>query len=283
MWGQTSALGRRIPFGDGLMKIALVLGFVVVLVATSFACGGDDTLRFFLSKSDLVVFGEITSEPAQASEEVGVVYYFCDFTITEVLKSNQPIGIADPIHVNIVRLEREQGDRAPELKKGCVAILFLKTVGDDKNPRWETSDVWFGFQRATPGMRDALRRVVKDEDAAFKSVEKTKAWMGVLDDKKLTELAPAKGYVTSQEKWKVLWESWRPGRALPKVNFEKQLVLVSAVGPYPVEYDLRLSQEGDLRIVISPRHPGKRGYGYGIVLIERSDVKTIDGKAIELD
>ena len=164
------------------MRLAMVLGQVVVLVATSFAYGGDDTLKFFLSKSDLVVFGEITSETAPVSEEVGAVYYFCDFTITEVLKSNRSIGIADPIRVNIVRREREQGDRAPELKKGCVSILFLKNVGDDKKPRWETSDVWFGFQRATPGMRDALRRVVEDENAAFKRAfyGDTHIWQGYL-------------------------------------------------------------------------------------------------------
>jgi hypothetical protein len=50
---------------------------------------------------------------------------------------------------------------------------------------------------------------------------------------------------------------------------------------YPVGHDLRLTDQGDLRIWISPRFPNKPGYGYGITLIERADIKRISGKAIK--
>ena len=263
------------------MKIAMVLIQAYVLAAASIASADDDTLRFYLSKSDLVVFGEIASDPTRVSEEVGAVYYFCDFTISEVLKSNQPLAIADPIHVNIIRFERAAGERDPELKKGGVCVLFLKNLGSGEQPRWETADVWFGFQRATLSLVDSLRRVVEDENAAFKRVEKIKAWIGHLDDKQLTELVPADGFLTSQDEWKTLWEKWRPGKRLPDVDFKQQVVLVSLGGPYPVELEPRLNDQGELKVASSPRHAPKRGYGYGIAVVQRTGVKTINGKAIE--
>lgn len=119
--------------------------------------------------------------------------------------------------------------------------------------------------------------------AADKKIEPIRSWTGLLDDKKLTEVAPAKGYVTSQAQWKKVWETWRPKEKLPAVDFKKQLVLVNLSGMYPVDYELKLTDEGDLKIWLSPRVPPKKGYGYGIAVIERKGIKSIKGKPIEPD
>jgi hypothetical protein len=60
-------------------------------------------------------------------------------------------------------------------------------------------------------------------------------------------------------------------------------VLVNLGGLYPVGYELTLTDQGDLKVRLSPRVPGKPGYGYGIAVIGRSGVKSITGKAIEPD
>jgi hypothetical protein len=119
--------------------------------------------------------------------------------------------------------------------------------------------------------------------AEDKKLEPVKSWSGLLDEKKLTEAAPAKGYVTSQAAWKKLWESWRPGEKLPEVDFTKHLVLVDLGGMYPVVHEVRATDQGDLKVQLSPLVPAKPGYGYGIAVIERSAVKTIRGKVIEAD
>jgi len=119
--------------------------------------------------------------------------------------------------------------------------------------------------------------------AEEKKLEPVKSWVGILEDKRLTELAPAKGYVTSEAVLKKLWEAWRPDEKLPKVDFTKQIVLVNLGGMYPVDHELHLTDQGDLKVQLSARVPGKRGYGYGIAVIERTGVKTIKGKAIEPD
>lgn len=144
------------------MRMAIVPGLVLFLTASVFAYGSEGTLRYFLSKSDLVILGEITSEPTRTSEEVGVVYYYCDFQIADVLSAWKPTE--ESIHVNIIRFELDESDRIPDLTIGCKCILFLKNVGGIEKPEWETSDVWFGFQRPSPSMAETLKRLASDEN-----------------------------------------------------------------------------------------------------------------------
>lgn len=265
------------------MRNAFAIGLTLLLAAPGLVCGNDETLRFYLSKSDLVVVGEIASDPTRASEEVGVVIYTCDFRITATVSGRKPIE--DSIAINIIRLERDDADRVGELKKGFQCILFLKNVGSDKTPRWETADVWFGLQRATPTLERSLQRIVSENWAQGQKFEATHSWSGLLREKTRAELAPRKGYLTSSADWKKLWETWRPDEKLPEVDFTTHLVLVDLCGMYPAWHELRVTDQGDLRIRLNPRVPPWLGYGYAISVIERGAVKTIQGKAInpELD
>lgn len=108
-------------------------------------------------------------------------------------------------------------------------------------------------------------------------------WMGQLDDKKLAELAPAKGYITNEAEWKKLWKAWRPTEEAPAVDFTKHLVLVGTGGSYPLAHDVRVADQGELMIRLSPRVPPKLAPGYGIAVIERGPVKSIRGKAVVPD
>jgi hypothetical protein len=119
--------------------------------------------------------------------------------------------------------------------------------------------------------------------AEDRKLEPVRTWAGLLGEKKLTEMAPAKGYLTSEAAWKELWEAWRPGEKLPEVDFTKRLVLVHLGGIYPVVHEVRVTDQGDLKVRLSFRVPPRPGYGYGIAVIERGGVKTINGKAIEPD
>jgi hypothetical protein len=143
------------------MRTAIGFGLVLVLAAPNFVSSSDDTLRFYLAKSDLVVLGEIRSEVTRSSEEVGAVYYACEFRIADVLKGRKQAD--ESIHIIVTRFELDEGDRLPELKKGCKCILFLKNTGSGEKPRLETSDVWFGFQRPSPSMARLLKKLAAEE------------------------------------------------------------------------------------------------------------------------
>ena len=65
--------------------------------------------------------------------------------------------------MNIIRFELEDGDHLPELKKGGKLILFLRRADAGATPVWQTADVWFGAQRASPWMARSLKGLADEE------------------------------------------------------------------------------------------------------------------------
>jgi hypothetical protein len=126
------------------------------------ACGvhaddGDETLRGWLAKAELVVAGQIVSEPIGITHETGVPNYICDFKIAEVLKGDAALA-GTTTAVNIVRFELAEKDKSPLVKKDAECILFLKNVSPDK-PVWRTADAWFGVQQRSPALARSLKRL----------------------------------------------------------------------------------------------------------------------------
>jgi hypothetical protein len=120
----------------------------------------DDTLRFYLAKSELVIEGQIVSEPFGVSNEAGVVNYPCDFKVSDVLKGDTALS-GKTIHVNIIRFEMGEKDKHPLVKKDAACILFLKDASPDK-PSRVTADMWFGVQQPSPWMTRSLKRVATE-------------------------------------------------------------------------------------------------------------------------
>jgi hypothetical protein len=134
----------------------LMLAAIVVTTLTIPVHGSDsdDTLRFYLSKSDLVVCGSITSEPIGLSSETGVIHYSCDFTVTDVLKGDSALK-ETTIKVSIGRFEIDARDRSPLIGKDSECILFLKGQG--------TADFWFGIQQFSPAMVGSVKRLLQTQ------------------------------------------------------------------------------------------------------------------------
>ncbi len=105
----------------------------LLLYATVAADSSDDTLSFFLSKSELVVVGKIASEPMGVYSEAGVPNYICTFEISEVLKGAPPK--TTKIDINIMRLEDGDEDKNPLVSPNAKCILFLQSVSQDR-PAW---------------------------------------------------------------------------------------------------------------------------------------------------
>ncbi len=117
----------------------------------------DDTLRYYLSKTELCVGGTIVTEPIGIVDEAGIVNYACDFAVSEVLKGE----LKDrKIRVNVIRHEIAEADRLPSLKEGAKCILFLKAQ-PRSIPPWATVDFWFGYQSYSSAMARGLKRVAE--------------------------------------------------------------------------------------------------------------------------
>jgi hypothetical protein len=141
------------------MKYAIAVLISLFVLAAARADGGDDTLIYYLSRSDLVVLGTITSEPYGINHEPGVIHYGCEFKVAQVLKGDDKLKDTT-IRVSIKRLEMSADDGNPLLKKDSRCILFLKSQGQDV-PSWSTADFWFGVQYPSTTMASSLQRLAK--------------------------------------------------------------------------------------------------------------------------
>ena len=139
---------------------------VLFLVAgLCFADDSDDTLKRWLSKSELVVLGTIVSEPIGFFSEAGVPHYSCQFKVSDVCKGDSKLK-DKTINLSIARFEMHKKDHHPLIKKGAECILFLKNVGTEKKPGWVTTDFWFGIQHPIPWMAKSLTRLATIANAA---------------------------------------------------------------------------------------------------------------------
>jgi hypothetical protein len=144
------------------MKYSIL--FLALSILPAFICfadTSDDTLKFYLSKSDLVVVGRIVSEVGAVIWEFGVPNYICDFEIQDVIKGDENLK-DKKIKVNIMRFEMAEEDKHPLIKKDSKCILFLKKANKGNTPEWVTADVWFGIQHPFPWMIKSLKRLAKE-------------------------------------------------------------------------------------------------------------------------
>ncbi len=124
--------------------------------------------------------------------------------------------------------------------------------------------------------------------AGEKPVKAVKEWKGKFlakEDEPLMKEAPKSGYLTDQKSWGKLWKAWRGKEELPRLDFEKQLVLVGAAecGRNTIGADFKLDDKGDLKGGFMATEIGGPGFVYVIVVVDRSDIKTYNGKAIKKD
>jgi hypothetical protein len=116
-----------------------------------------------------------------------------------------------------------------------------------------------------------------------------KVWPGEIK-LELRRQAPPNGFIANDEAWAKLWRAYRGNDELPKIDFDKKMVLVE-VGrdPNQLGYDsegLILNEEGDLKAIFMSTLVGyvnPKTCRYMFLLISREGVKAVNGKPIRED
>jgi hypothetical protein len=127
--------------------------------------------------------------------------------------------------------------------------------------------------------------------AEDKTVKVEQEWKGGSDEEKDNEawkhvppggVTAEDGVIAGPKAWAKLWKAWKFEKELPKVDFEKDLILVvSCEGPNSIRIDkLSLSEKGSLRFDWSHTDKGGPGFRYLIVRVSRSGIKTVNDKEI---
>ena len=146
------------------MKVTIYALAMMLLPALVSADASDDTLRFYLARSELVVLGTIMSRPGGYIDEKGspvCIHYACKVKIQEVLKGDQNLK-GETISVDIPQFETGGIGANPLIAKDSECILFLKKR-ENAQPEWETADFWFGIQYPSPTMIESLKRLAKEK------------------------------------------------------------------------------------------------------------------------
>ena len=109
------------------------------------------TLRVCVSKSDLVVYGTILSEPEPEDAGAGSIKWRFKFTIKETLHGEKPE--LDTLDVTLLRFKTHKEDHPSYLARDSECILFLQNanarpdgLASKESPVWQSSDKRFGIQ-----------------------------------------------------------------------------------------------------------------------------------------
>ncbi len=152
------------------MRASSILVLVAAVSGPAFARPPDDTLAYYLSKSEYAVEGEVVSAPARVKVvpvdgvnfKESQVVYACRVKVTEHFNGSTSLPVKGEVTVYVVRWADEGDDRPASLKKGQKCVLFLNWVhckigGADARFEYVTSDPWFGVQPYNAKMAALLR------------------------------------------------------------------------------------------------------------------------------
>lgn len=223
----------------------LIAAHLVMLPGLVRADHSDDTLRYYLSKTELCVAGTIASEPIGVVREAGVVNYTCEFAVSGVLRGE----LKDKtIQVNVIRHEIGEADRPADLKKDARCILFLKAQPRSVPP-WATVDFWFGYQPYSSTMAGALKRVAQStERLDAKPPDGTKP-----DGKRIERTAELAG------SWVMSLPSGATFVATTRAEGDRRLHL-QCPGRFTGTYELR---DGRL-VMVKPGDPAEVGFEWEV-------------------
>jgi hypothetical protein len=169
----------------------------------------------------------------------------------------------------------------PYLTKFIIASISLTAVLlTNSGSAIELSQV----QRNTDLIRSfkCTERSVEAVPDTFKQIELRQSWCGYIP-KELRSAAPTKRYINSQSEWVKLWKTYRPNQAVPKIDFDRELIVIY------VHFDANtlylspiLSHKGELALRVSFTEAGMADTpcSYVFASVERWRVKSIDGKPL---
>ena len=105
---------------------------------------------------------------------------------------------------------------------------------------------------------------------------------GNVTDLNLLMLGPRSNSIATQEQWKTLWSQWRPDQDLYPVDLDKVLVLVETTpGPNRISPNqLERDSKGNLVYELAATEKAGPGFGYLIMVIDKSGINSIKGKPI---
>ena len=111
-----------------------------------------------------------------------------------------------------------------------------------------------------------------------KPLETLKEWRGDNPNEVLSKDAPK--FVANSKDLEKLWKAWDIKEKIPEVDFAKEIILIATTRGSRLNLKATLDEKGDLQLLgIATRDLGQ-GFRYVIISVNKTGIKTIEGKAI---
>lgn len=108
----------------------------------------------------------------------------------------------------------------------------------------------------------------------LKEIQPIQAWKGSVEDREL--LGKPAPFLVTAEGWKELWTRWKLEGELPKIDFQKDLVIVQTTVGSVLNVSLRLDAKGDLKALGLATRDLRPGFRYSILQISREGITSIN-------
>lgn len=113
-------------------------------------------------------------------------------------------------------------------------------------------------------------------------VKPAQHWSGLVNDEAKQKAAPKSGVLTSQEAFGKLWTAWGVKGEAPMIDFKKQVVFVQIGSGPNVPFTMyTLDKDGNLTAISKQTLKGGPGFGYSLDLLDRTGIKSYQGKPLE--
>jgi hypothetical protein len=117
--------------------------------------------------------------------------------------------------------------------------------------------------------------------ADAKEIKPVEKWSGSVDDEKLLKDAPENGVITDAKTFEKVWTSWKVGEKMPKLDFDKVIIIFTTTSGSKISAKPMLDEKGDLKFLGIATRDLKPGFRYDMQVVEKEGVKTINGKEIK--
>ena len=115
--------------------------------------------------------------------------------------------------------------------------------------------------------------------ADSKPIKPIKEWSGSVTDAELSK--DAQEFITGADALEKMWTSWKLEDKLPKVDFDKELVIVATTVGSKLSLFANLDEKGNLKVGGVATRDIVPGFRYMIATISRDGIKAVNGKELK--
>lgn len=111
-----------------------------------------------------------------------------------------------------------------------------------------------------------------------KPLETLKEWRGDNPNEGLAKDSPK--FITNAKDLEKLWKAWDIKEKIPEVDFAKEIILIATTRGSRLNLKATLDEKGDLQLLGIATRDLRPGFRYVIISVNKTGIKTIEGKAI---